>query len=105
MKIKNITIADFLLLSFLLMSCAEPAQPPTETYPDTVIIRELTEDNPLQFDWDEAMKNIYIAGKKFSFPDTVADLGEGFSLQGLPLENEARDDPKKFVAKYVTVTE
>lgn len=56
-----------------------------ETYPDNVIIRDVPDE--IQFDWDEALKNIYIAGKKVVFPNTVADLGDDFNLQGIPVDN------------------
>ena len=58
----------------------------TDEYPDNVIVRDIPGE--IQFDWDEAMANIYIAGKKVGFPKTVADLGEGFSFEGKPLQNE-----------------
>ena len=58
----------------------------SDEYPDNVIVRDIPGE--IQFDWDEAMANIYIAGKKVGFPKTVADLGEGFSLEGEPLQNK-----------------
>ncbi|MFT3951113.1 MAG: hypothetical protein QM689_04050 [Oscillospiraceae bacterium] len=51
----------------------------SEDYPENVITKN--KDGEIQFDFDDALNNIYIAGKKVSFPDTVEDLGEGFGLR------------------------
>ncbi|GHV48990.1 hypothetical protein FACS189499_09580 [Clostridia bacterium] len=124
MNHKPALVATILSLALILSSCAkDPAPPQVETteitsiattqtetqtetqpapdeYPETVIIREPTEDNPLQFDFDEALNNIYIGNKKMSFPETLADLGEGFSFEGRPLENLLESIPN-----YVTVVD
>lgn len=68
---------------------AAPSVVPTtsvDSYPDNVIINDVPGE--IQFDFDEALKNIYIADKKVSFPKTVAELGEGFGFENLPLDNE-----------------
>jgi hypothetical protein len=77
-----------LALVLILSACGRAGKHVAQAYPETVIIREPTEDNPLQFDFYEALNNIYICEKKVSFPETVADLGEGFSLEGIPINNE-----------------
>ena len=77
-----------LALILILSACGKAPVGTAGAYPDTVIIREPTEDNPLQFDFYEALNNIYIAETKVSFPRTIADLGEGFSLEGLPVDVE-----------------
>ncbi|GHV48992.1 hypothetical protein FACS189499_09590 [Clostridia bacterium] len=123
MNHKPALVATILSLAIILSACAKDPVPPqvetteitsiattqtetqTETqpapdeYPETVIIREPTEDNPLQFDFDEALNNIYIGNKKMSFPETLADLGEGFSFEGRPLESMPSED----ISSHVTV--
>jgi len=107
MKSKKHLLLAILLTAHLLTGCngqnkivttESPAAPsntcdngtstPTalEDYPDNVIIRDVPGE--IQFDFDEALKNIYIANNKVSFPKIVAELGEGFHLQNLPLDNE-----------------
>jgi len=80
--------AFFLALILLLSACGKAPVGTAGAYPDTVIIREPTEDNPLQFDFYEALNNIYIAETKVSFPRIITDLGEGFRLEGMPLDVE-----------------
>ncbi|MDR2749910.1 MAG: hypothetical protein LBC41_04545, partial [Clostridiales bacterium] len=57
---------------------------------DNVIIRNTTDE--IQFDWDEAMNNIYINGKKTQYPKTVASMGKGFSLGALAFQNKSGNE-------------
>jgi len=105
-------IVLILTLVLILTACAEtdtsPAPTPTEkgtynsttasatttaqTLPDTFIIREPTEDNPLQFDFDEVIKTLEIKGHKVSLPCTIDDLGEDFSYnEELPFIDEENE--------------
>jgi hypothetical protein len=94
MKIK----AFLLIIALLLTACGEPEPvvgDELEAYqeieipeeleeikePETVIIRDTVDEyNPLQFDFEEALNNIYIRGERMNFPKTPADFGEGFSF-------------------------
>jgi len=66
---KNLSLFLAILLSLLLFisACGEAAPPPQNGEP-----------SDSSFDWDDAMQNIWLDGKKISLPFTLEELGEEY---------------------------
>lgn len=98
MRVKKILTA--LLLSVILVvstaACSTSTQTVTESSTPSSVVSETQMSNDVSqtgsFDFDEVCKNIVINGKKYTFPFSVEELGEGYSLGDMSYSKLEKDD-------------
>jgi hypothetical protein len=93
MKHKLLSLALVFVMLFIFTSCSEKnttkntaLNSGTIESPETFIIREPTEDNLLQFDFDTVASTLMIDGKNVKLPCSLDELGDSFSYN--TAENE-----------------
>ncbi|MDR0984288.1 MAG: hypothetical protein LBL93_04690 [Ruminococcus sp.] len=75
MKLKFISLALAMMMLFAFVSCDKSSNEKIASF----IIREPTEDNLLQFDFDTVSSTLMIDGKNVKLPCSLDELGKSFS--------------------------
>ena len=100
MKVKTLILTAMLALSMVAgtTGCAGS----TETASGIATTASTTEESTTQaetvnagetsFDYDEVCKNIVINGKQYTFPFSVEELGEGYSIENICYSKLESDD-------------
>lgn len=98
MKFKK-TLTTLLFSVMLVVStaaCSTSTQKKPESSTTSSVVSEIQTSNDTSktgsFDFDEVCKNIVINGKHYTFPFSVKELGEGYSLGDISYSKLEKDD-------------